>query len=104
MTDKSDLEKDLEMAEELAKQLETWGDTPWHEGNAALLHRLLAEIRRKEVPEGYVLVPIEPTQKMIDAYMDALANPVDPRTKPYHNYKLHKRWKAMIFAATGKEN
>ena len=56
---------------------------------ASSLRALLAHIERGRVPEGWKLVPVEPTPEMIDAYIQN-----NPR---FHSAKID--WAAMLAAA-----
>lgn len=58
-----------------------------------------SEMKGKDVSRSaFILVPREPTPRMLSAYCAALENPVDERARPWHMLKAKKRWSAMLEA------
>lgn len=65
-------------------------------------YQLLAEIDAHlaapddGVPDGYALVPIEPTDRMLDAYIAALESSDVGNKALWHKHKGRKRYMAMV--------
>jgi hypothetical protein len=89
-------------------KLATYLDVREHPANAKLLRMVADRFLDAKIPDGFALVPIEPTHAMERAYFTAELPPFNnglsgTQRHKRNRMKMEARWKAMLAAALQAE-